>query len=293
MHPLPWHSPPQALVEREPYLVSPQLAEAVNIAIALGRPLLLQGDPGAGKTRLAHAVAYALGMPLEEVYIKSTSRGQDLLYTFDAVRRLYDVQTGPPAAGAAAHDIRRYIRLGPLGRAIARASFGRPSVVLIDEIDKADIDFPNDLLQEIDRLTFEIPEVAGLRYAVDEDQPGRRPIIIVTNNEEKTLPGAFLRRCVFHHVTFPADEQALDQILSLHDVQDSALRAEAIRTVLRLREEIDLERKPGLSELLDWAVYLQAAGTPLAEVSGLPHTGALLKHHADLIRVADEWNRTA
>src|SRR5262249_17797726 len=153
---------PTVKVEREPYRASGELEDAVNLAIALGRPLLLQGDPGAGKTRLAHALAYALRLPLEGAYVKSTSRGQDLLYTFDAVRRLYDAQL----PGDARHDTRDYLRLGPLGRAIARGQHGRRSVLLIDEIDKADLDFPNDLLRELDQLTFEVPEVDGLRYAI-------------------------------------------------------------------------------------------------------------------------------
>ena len=163
-------------IEREPYLVSPELANAVNLAIALGRPLLLQGDPGAGKTRLAYAVRYALGLPLEEAYIKSTSRAQDLLYTYDAVRRLYDSQLGHDHQnGQRGIDASDYVKLGPLGRAIARAEQGRRSVVLIDEIDKADIDFPNDLLHELDQLDFKIPEVPNQRHAVRPTGPTFAP----------------------------------------------------------------------------------------------------------------------
>ncbi|MET7419747.1 MoxR family ATPase [Dactylosporangium sp. NPDC005555] len=270
--------------EREPYRASAELEEAVNVAIALGRPLLLQGDPGAGKTRLAYAVSYALGLPLEEAYIKSTSRGQDLLYVYDAVRRLYDTQAG---RGGSPLDEAAYVRLGPLGRAIVRAGHGRRSMVLIDEIDKADIDFPNDLLREIDQLAFDVPEAGGGRHAVPADRPDLRPVIVVTNNEEKALPAAFLRRCVFHHVRFPDAVDELDAILALHGIGDVDLRASAIGTLLRLRS-MDLAKKPGLSELLDWVSYLQAVGViPGRDGSAgrLPYAGVLIKQHADALRL--------
>jgi MoxR-like ATPase len=285
--PVPQRDPPIRSVASEPYLASEGLQDAVNLAIALGRPLLLQGDPGAGKTRLAYAVAFALGLPLEDAYIKSTSRAQDLLYSYDAVRRLYDAQFAPSDEHhRAARDIREYIHLGPLGRAIARAEYGRRSIVLIDEIDKADIDFPNDLLRELDQLEFDVPEVSGLRFGVPDDRPDLRPIVFVTNNEEKTLPAAFLRRCIFHYVEFPDDRKTLDDVLALHGIGDSPLRAEAIDVLLRLRE-IDLSKKPGLSELLDWVGYLQATGTPPGELAGLPHHGALLKQRGDELRALE------
>lgn len=278
--------PQTVLTAREPYIAGAALEEAVNLAIALGRPLLLQGDPGAGKTRLAHAVSYALGLPLEQAYIKSTSHGQDLLYTYDAVRRLYDLQV-PYSSGSAVRHPEHYVRLGPLGRAVARAAHGRRSVVLIDEIDKADIDFPNDLLRELDQLSFEVPEVPGLSYAVPADRPALRPIIVVTNNEEKALPNAFLRRCVFHYLQFPTSKEQLDRILVLHGMTDSALRERSISRLLALRE-LDLAKKPGLSELLDWVGYLQAIQAPPELVDQLRFAGALVKQHGDERRV-DAW----
>jgi MoxR-like ATPase len=281
-HPIAGTDPPMRVLGPEPYLLTPQLCEAVNVSITLGRPLLLQGDPGVGKTRLAHAVAYHLGLPLEQAHIKSTSRGRDLLYVFDAVRRLSDAQLG--GLGAALPDPRTYVRFGALGRAIVRASYGRRSVLLIDEVDKADLDFPNDLLRELDELRFEIDEIPGERHQVPPDRPDLRPVIIVTNNEEKQLPGAFLRRCVFHFVEFPADR--LDEILTMHGIGDATLREQAIAVVRRLHT-MGLHRKPGLSELLDWAECLQADGVDPATLTALPNGGALLKQRADQLKAAE------
>ncbi|MCW3842882.1 MoxR family ATPase [Micromonospora yasonensis] len=278
-------NPPMRQVSYEPYLATAELQAAVNLAIGLGRPLLLQGDPGVGKTRLAYAVAYALGLPIEQAYIKSTSKGRDLLYTYDAIRRLHDAQLGGRRRGAV-DDPRQYVRLGPLGRAIARAGHGRRSVLLIDEIDKADLDFPNDLLRELDELAFEIDELPHARYAVPADRPDLRPIIIVTNNEEKALPGAFLRRCIFHYVEFPSSAEQLDMILQLHGIGEAELRREVIDVLVRLRE-VDLARRPGLSELLDWAGFLQAVGVPAGEIGGLPYLGALLKQRGDQGRAVE------
>lgn len=263
-------------LEKHPYFPSDALKEAVNLAIALGRPLLLQGEPGCGKTRLAEAVAYELGLPLETAYIKSTSRAQDLLYSYDAINRLYDAQMHE----AKAKSIGNYIKLGPLGRAIARAQAGRRSVVLIDEIDKADLDYPNDLLYELDQLAFKVEEAPDIHYKVPENQPKLRPIVIITHNEEKTLPSAFLRRCIFHYVEFP--ETHLAAILNLHyDDLPKTFTAEAIRVLKDLRNNPSLRKKPGLSELIDWVGYTRAVNTPEAELENLPYLGVLLKSHPD------------
>ncbi|HEX7842526.1 MAG TPA: MoxR family ATPase [Kofleriaceae bacterium] len=279
----PAENPQRVRVAREPYVASASLVEAVNIAIALGRPLLVQGDPGCGKTRLANAVAFVLGLPLEEAYIKSTSRAQDLLYTFDAVRQLYDAQTSKLSI-----DPVKYVRLGPLGRAIARAAHGRRSVVLLDEIDKADIDFPNDLLWELDRLEFRIPELDNRRYHVPGPSTALRPIVIVTHNEEKPLPNAFLRRCVFYHIEFPTERAFLLRLLTAHGHgQDKPFADRALEVLLQLRT-LDLTKRPGLSELLDWVGYLEAVETPLDQLAELPHLGILLKQRADQQRAHKE-----
>ncbi|NMG21233.1 AAA family ATPase [Brasilonema bromeliae] len=283
--------PPKKKIYKEPYLPDKKLAEAVDLAIALGRPLLLQGEPGCGKTRLAYAVAYALGLPLEVSYIKSTSRAQDLLYTYDAVNRLYDAQLGadgPCKNGIPlSRDIGNYIRLGPLGRAIARAQYERRSVVLIDEIDKADLDFPNDLLWELDRLEFRVTEAPDIYYAVG-DNPALRPIVFVTHNEEKALPTAFLRRCIFHYVEFPQTEELLQQVLATHEISNQQLSEKAIKVLLKLRG-LDLSKRPGLSELLDWVGYLEAVKTPVEELDKLPYLGTLLKQESDRQRAITEY----
>jgi MoxR-like ATPase len=275
-------APPLKLVEKELYLTDVKLQSAVNLAIALNRPLLLQGEPGCGKTRLAYAVAYALGLPLEINYIKSTSRAQDLLYTYDAVNRLYDAQMN----NAKSQSVSNYIRLAPLGRAIARAQYGRRSVVLIDEIDKADLDFPNDLLWELDRLEFQVTEDPEMKYAVGSNPA---PIIIVTHNEEKALPAAFLRRCIFHYIEFPKTLEQLQNILKTQEFTLDGLIDKAIEIILRMRK-LDLSKKPGLSELLDWVGYLEASKTPVETLDQLPHIGALLKRESDRIRVFKEWS---
>ncbi len=292
--PVPDRDPPEQEkqeIPKEPYLPDDKLVEAVNLAIALGRPLLLQGEPGCGKTRLAYAVAYALGLPLETSYIKSTSRAQDLLYTYDAINRLYDAQLGPDGPRTKedqkprSQNISNYIRLGPLGRAIARAQYGRRSVVLIDEIDKADLDFPNDLLWELDRSEFRVTEAPDMHYSVG-DNPKLRPIVFVTHNEEKALPAAFLRRCIFHYIEFP-EKQRLKQVLAIHRITKQEISNKAIEVLVKLRQ-LDLTKQPGLSELLDWVGYLEAVDTSPEKLDTLPYLGALLKQESDRQRAMRE-----
>lgn len=282
--------PPRTLVAYQPYLPDEGLTEAVNLALTLRRPLLLQGDPGCGKTSLAAAVAFELGWPLETCYIKSTSRARDLLYTYDVVGRLYDAQLGldGPRDPRVPEEPRfrnpsNYVRLEPFGRAIVRAGLGRPSVVLIDEIDKADLDFPNDLLRELDELTFEIPEVPDTIHAAGDDIR-THPLIIITNNEEKALPSAFLRRCIFHLVKAPRELGQLRAILEAHEAGSPALVAEATEIFLKLVKNDSLMKKPGLSELLDWVRYHSVRDTRPDDLRHLPAMGALLKLPHDVER---------
>ena len=285
----PGLEPQKKEVKKEFYLPGKNIKEAVDLAIALGRPLLLQGEPGCGKTRLAYAVAYTLGLPLEESYVKSTSRAQDLLYTYDAVNRLYDAQL-PSKERKNTRDIRNYIKLGPLGRAIARAQYGRHSVVLIDEIDKADIDFPNDLLWELDRLEFRVSEAPDMHFAVG-DRPDLRPIVFVTHNEEKALPAAFLRRCIFHYIEFPKSQDLLQKILETQQIRNQQLSKKAIEIIVKIRE-LDLAKRPGLSELLDWVGYLDAVKIPMEKLDSLPKLGALIKEESDRKRVVESLGKS-
>ncbi|MEY9419448.1 MoxR-like ATPase [Bradyrhizobium japonicum] len=279
--------PPKTMVTPEPYLPAAELERVVDLAVALGRPLLVQGEPGCGKTQLAAAVAYALALPLEVAYVKSTSRAQDLLYVYDAVRRLYDSQLGAggpkDASGKPlARAPENYITLTALGRAITRAAYGRRSVVLIDEIDKADLDFPNDLLWELDRMEFAVPEAPVLGAKADV-----RPIVIITHNEEKPLPPAFLRRCVYCWVEFPSTKEKLEEILAAHGVAPSALSSSAIATVERLRQ-LDLSKKPGLTELIDWVRHAQAIEAEPDDLARLRNSEVLLKDRGDQERARRE-----
>ena len=279
--------PPPKKVTREQYLPDEGVKQAVDLSIALRRPLLVQGEPGCGKTRLAYSVAYALGLPLEVSYVKSTTRGQDLLYSYDAVNRLYDAQLG--ANGPKDNEnkplcknIANYIRLGPLGKAIARSENGQASVVLIDEIDKADLDFPNDLLWELDRLEFKVSEAPEIKYKANE-KPELLPIIIIADNEEKPLPPAFLRRCIFHCIEFPKTINRLQEILEAHKI-DRKLSDKAINIIRDLRE-MNLNKPPGLSELIDWVTYLEAFEYKTTQLDELPKIGALLKEKQDIQQV--------
>ncbi|MCP4661601.1 MAG: MoxR family ATPase [bacterium] len=270
--------------ERGAYLADEELAEAVNVSLAVGQPLLVTGEPGCGKTRLAWSVAdeLDLGPPLE-FYTRSTSRAQDLLYFYDAVRRFYDIQANNPRAAQA----KEYIRYGPLGKAIVEK---RRRVVLIDEIDKAPRDFPNDLLNEIDRMRFEV-------YEQEEDrvkESAIRPIVIITSNSERQLPLAFLRRCVFHHIHFP-DRKKLQAIIRErlgHLDIDGNLIAAAVDRFSQVREITGLAKKPATGELLSWLVALQVKEVSAdivnkANLSRLPLWQALLKDRDDFQRLQE------
>ncbi len=252
------------------YISTDELSRDVNAAIALGRPLLIKGEPGTGKTLLAHAIASGLGADLLTWHVKSTTKAQDGLYHYDVVQRLNDSRFGDGDVS----DIRRYIKLGVLGRAFTAEQ--RP-VLLIDEIDKADIEFPNDLLHELDAMSFHIPE---LDETVTAQQ---RPIVVITSNAEKELPDAFLRRCVFHYISFPTPD-VMERIVKVHlpDVEASLLE-QAIVRFYELRRVPGLRKKPSTSELVDWLIVLIRGGVPVQDVAkSAPFLGALLKQEGDM-----------
>jgi MoxR-like ATPase len=255
------------------YIASEDLKQAVNVAIALSRPLLLRGEPGTGKTLLSRSIAEALGMRIVEWSVKSTTRAQVGLYTYDAVQRLYDSRFDDKDVS----NIEQYIKLGPLGEAFES---DEQVVLLIDEVDKADIEFPNDLLAEIDQMRFTIYETGRVVEAK------HRPIVIITSNAEKELPDAFLRRCVFHFISFPTRE-LMTEIVKVHypDIE-STLLAQALTRFYQLREMDDLRKKPSTSELIDWVLALRRAGIhPDVLEQELPFLGALIKTESDVARV--------
>lgn len=255
----------------EQYVASAELMSAVNIAVTLEKPLLVKGEPGTGKTMLAQAVADSLGRELTIWNIKSTTKAQDGLYVYDVVQRLYDSQFGT----AGVDDIAKYIKLGKLGEAF---SYDSQTVLLIDEIDKADLEFPNDLLWELDRMEFYIPET---KQTVTARQ---RPIVIITSNAEKELPDAFLRRCVFHYIEFPDEEQMRDIVrVHLGDLEQKLLN-QAIATFYWIRSLRDIDKKPSTSELIDWLRALIASGADPEEIgSRIPFAGVLLKKDKDIL----------
>ncbi|HUJ61394.1 MAG TPA: MoxR family ATPase [Kofleriaceae bacterium] len=251
------------------YIASDELRHAVNVAVALGRPLLVRGEPGTGKTLLAENLAAALELPLVRWHVKSTTKAKDGLYVYDTVARLHDSRFGGDV-----RDIAKYIKLGPLGEALAAES---RVVLLIDEIDKADIEFPNDLLLELDAMRFRIDETGREVVAAE------RPVVVITSNNEKELPDAFLRRCVFHYIAFP-DRELMAQIIRVHhpDVSDRVLD-HALETFFGLRATPRLRKKPSTSELIDWICALKKAGVDLAKVGhGIPFLGTLLKTESDV-----------
>ena len=258
------------------FVATEDLMVAVNAAVALERPLLVKGEPGTGKTVLAHEIAKALGMPLIAWHIKSTTKAQHGLYEYDAVARLRDSQLGD----ARVHDIRNYILKGKLWHAFEADA--RP-VLLIDEIDKADIEFPNDLLLELDRMEFHV-------YETDEMvRAAMRPVVIITSNNEKELPDAFLRRCFFHYISFP-DRETMARIVDVHypGIQKRLVR-EALTLFYEIREVPGLKKRPSTSEMLDWLKLLLAENIPpealrAADRRSLipPLHGALLKNEQDV-----------
>ncbi|WP_370312486.1 AAA family ATPase [Sagittula sp.] len=257
------------------YVATDDLTMAVNAAITLERPLLVKGEPGTGKTELARQVAEALNLPMIEWNIKSTTRAQQGLYEYDAVSRLRDSQLGDERV----HDVANYIKKGKLWQAF---SAREKTVLLIDEIDKADIEFPNDLLQELDRMEFHVYETGETIRAET------RPIVIITSNNEKELPDAFLRRCFFHYIRFP-DPETLRAIVRVHfpDIKDQLLTV-ALTQFFELRDQPGLKKKPSTSEVLDWLKLLLAEDLSPEDLkrdsaSALPKLhGALLKNEQDV-----------
>ena len=259
------------------YVATEDLKVAVNAAVLLRRPLLVKGEPGTGKTVLAHEISRAVGAPLIEWNVKSTTKAQQGLYEYDAVARLRDGQLGD----ARVHDIGNYIKRGKLWDAFTSPQL---PVLLIDEIDKADIEFPNDLLQELDRMSFDVYET-GQRVAAAE-----RPIVVITSNNEKELPDAFLRRCFFHYIKFP-DRETMQAIIDVHfpGVQKTLI-GKAMDIFYEVREAPGLKKKPSTSELLDWLKLLLNEDMPLDVLQNRDPTkaipplhGALLKNEQDVM----------
>ncbi|MCI8357003.1 MAG: MoxR family ATPase [Lachnospiraceae bacterium] len=252
------------------YVASKELLASVNVAVALQKPLLIKGEPGTGKTMLAQAVAESLGKKLVIWNIKSTTKAQEGLYVYDTIQRLYDGQFGEEGVD----DIARYIKLGKLGEAF---DSDEQVVLLIDEIDKADLEFPNDLLWELDQMEFYIHETKRTVKAK------HRPIVIITSNAEKELPDAFLRRCIFHYIDFP-NAELMEEIVRTHypDVEDKLLK-DAMDVFYWIRSIKDIRKKPSTSELIDWINALQIGGIPTDRLrEELPFVGVVVKKDEDL-----------
>ena len=252
------------------YVASQELMNSVNVAMQLKKPLLIKGEPGTGKTMLAEAIAESLDMELIIWNIKSTTKAQDGLYVYDAVQRLYDSQFG----GEGVDDIKKYIKLGKLGEAFSRE---KQIVLLIDEIDKADLEFPNDLLWELDKMEFYIPET---KETIKAQQ---RPIVIITSNAEKELPDAFLRRCIFHFIEFPNADKMYEIVHVHYPDMEQKLLDQAMSAFYWIRSLPDIQKKPSTSELLDWLQAMVYGGIdPDRVAQDFPFIGTLLKKNQDI-----------
>ena len=259
------------------YVASEELMRAVNIAMVLQKPLLIKGEPGTGKTVLAEAIAKSLGKELIIWNIKSTTKAQDGLYVYDVVQRLYDSQFG----GEGVDDIEKYVKLGKLGEAFTADD---QVILLIDEIDKADLEFPNDLLWELDRMEFHIPETGRTVTAK------HRPVVIITSNAEKELPDAFLRRCVFHYIEFP-DRELMAEIVRVHFPSlDEALLTQVLEAFYKIGQLPQIKKKPSTSEIIDWIRALVHGGVdPSRVVKEVPYLGVLLKKNEDMDALRRTW----
>ena len=264
------------------YVASEELLRAANIAMVLQKPLLIKpllikGEPGTGKTMLAEAISQALGKKLIIWNIKSTTKAQDGLYVYDVVQRLYDSQFG----GQGVDDIEKYVKLGKLGEAFTSEE---QVILLIDEIDKADLEFPNDLLWELDRMEFHIPETGRTVKA------SHRPVVIITSNAEKELPDAFLRRCVFHYIEFP-DKELMADIVRVHFPDlDERLLTQVLESFYKIRQLPQIKKKPSTSEIIDWIQALQHGGVAVDRiVKEVPYLGVLLKKNEDIDMLRRSW----